>query len=242
MESCATVVDVVRRFREKRDLSELELRLGVSEGTRFRAGVTRETFDQLHTEMGEELEADRHWCELVDYHYTTARGEKVRTRVEFDANCMELHRTHTVKQPQRCVLLQQGDDVDTCRVAWSLETPLQEPPPTACVPTHVRVKQRKAFRDRRDGKVVWSYELSKTWAAGSRSAVEHLQHVGEPVYEVECELVDEDGVYLDAHDDEHVARSLVLKATALLGAYDPSDLRATDQSSLSTSGGGKKRK
>ena len=75
----------------------------------------------------------------------------------------------------------------------------------------------------RGGRVVWSYELSRTWSAPSRTAVEHLQHEQEPVYEVECELVDEGGAYLAAHTDEAVARSLLLKAHLLLGEEPPSE-------------------
>ena len=59
------------------------------------------------------------------------------------------------------------------RVACALETPVTSPP-DVCVPTHVRIKQRRVFRDVRDGAVVWSYELSKTWSASSRSVVEHM--------------------------------------------------------------------
>ena len=86
-----------------------------------------------------------------------------------------------------------------------------------CVPSFVRIKQRKTFRDVRDNKTVWIYELSKTWSACSRSAVEHAQHMFPPVYEVECELVDEDGSYSSIHKDSHIAMSVLLKAQLLMG-------------------------
>lgn len=243
--SSSTTEDLVRRFRESPTDTELELRLGVSDEERFKAGVSREVFEQLHLELTEsgELESDRHWCELVDYHYTMPNGQKVRTRVTYDANCMVLYKTHTVKSPKSHVLIRRCDDTDSCRLAWSLETPLKDPPPVSCIPTYVRVKQRKVFRDRRNGFVVWSYELSKTWAANSRSAVEHLQHVAEPVYEVECELVDESGAYLAAHTDEYVAKSLLMKSNALLGNTDLAELQvvAGQCCAATSTGRGRKR-
>ena len=97
-----------------------------------------------------------------------------------------------------------------------MEVPVPNPP-SSCLPSHVRVQQRRSFRDVRDGKVIWSYELSKTWSGSSRSGVEQKQHVCEPTYEVECELVDEGGAYASATGEERVAASLLAKAKLLMG-------------------------
>ena len=218
------VIACVAAFRNAtRGESELELRLGNIDAGKFSPGVSREVFDQLECDLlgAVELVADEQWVETVDYHYTVSREDRARTRVEFDASCMELRREHTRKSVEGIVQLKRVEDVGTgpceaCRVAWALETPLKNPP-SSCVPTHVRVKQKRCFRDVRDGATVWSYELAKTWSAGSRSAVEHLQHYTEPVYEVECELIDEGGLYLAQRTDAQVAASLVLKAQLLMG-------------------------
>ena len=96
-----------------------------------------------------------------------------------------------------------GDQTgEVCRVACATEV-AEAHPPSTCVPTHVRVKQRRRFEDVRVGKVVWAYELSKVWSKSSSSVVEHLQPRA-TVYEVECELVDE-GAYLANHTDAEVA-------------------------------------
>ena len=198
--------------------SELELRLGRFSDT-FSPGVTRDVFEQLERDLVESpLDADAGWVELVDYHYTLDDGTRARTRVTFDSDRMEIKREHTCKQTECSVLMRRSDESDeeACRLAWALEVPL-EVVPEVCLPTHVRIKQRRCFRDVRNGGVVWSYELSKTWSASGRSAVEHLQHVSEPVYEVECELIDERGEYIGARDDEAVAESLMMKAKMLLG-------------------------
>jgi hypothetical protein len=202
--------------------TEIELRLGThGHGGRFSAGVPRESFEHLEADLLDApgLQVDEGWTELVDYYYTTARGERARTRVTFDSERMELSTEHVSKRARQSVVVRRdGDDAyEACRVACASETPLATPP-TVCVPSHVRIQQRRRFRDVRDGKVVWSCEISKTWSASSRSAVEHLQHVAPPVYEVECELVDEGGAYRAAHDPQYVAASLLMKTRGLMGS------------------------
>lgn len=214
----------VAAYRAECVHSELEMRLGTwSNDGSFSPGVSREVFEQLERDLLDSpglTIADPHYLEVVDFHYITGRDERARTRVEFDATNMELKREHTRKRAHTDVVLKRceeaGGGAEACRVAFSRELPL-ESPPTACIPTHVRVKQRRRFFDVRDNCIVWSYELSKTWSANSRTAVEHLQHHAEPTYEVECELVDEGGAYLGTRTDAQVAASIALKARLLLG-------------------------
>lgn len=217
------LIECVRLFRSQHVVGgcEMEIRMGqVNANGVFVPGVTREVFEQLERDLQEspELEGERKWIEMVDYHFTTSDNTNVRTRVEFDANRMEMKRSHVVKQTQSHVVVKRTEDDsgERCRIVYATEIPYTTCP-GACIPTYVRVKQRRAFRDVRGGSVVWSYELARTWSAGSRSAVEHLQHMSEPVYEVECELVDVSGGYLETRSDETVAESMVLKAQLLLG-------------------------
>lgn len=218
MEQLVPLVAQLRRCRAEG--AELEIRLGDDHGTRFAPGICRGTFDQLETDMIDcgSLEADPKWVEVVDYHYLMGR-RKVRTRVSFDTATMEMAREHVAKEALATAVVRNvcnEDGRESCRVACSTEIPVTDPP-VQCMPTHVRIKQRRRFRDRRDGAVVWSYELSRVWSASSRSAAEHMQHTTEPVLEAECELVDEGGAYLDARTDEQVAASLLMKARMLMG-------------------------
>lgn len=225
------LAECVAQFRAARaGGAELEVRLGTFGDGHFVAGVPHDVFVQLEEDFAATLAPETEgYHELIDYHYCTSRGQTVRTRVTFDAQHLELGVEHLCKRPQASVVLRHdAEGGEAARVACALETPLDEAPPSACVPTHVRVKQRRVFRDVRDGKVVWSYELSKTWSAPSRSAVEHLQHVQAPVYEVECELVDEGGAYLAARTDGAVAESLALKAAVLLGRETTDTLEVLD--------------
>lgn len=201
---------------------ELEARLGYVDDAdgHFRPGVDKEVFEQLLADLNDtsSLQSDHKWFEIVDYNYVTSEGTAMRTRVEFDTENMVVSTHHCTKESLSKAIVRHSEEEssEACRLALSVEHPVHTPPET-CVPTHVRVQQRRRFRDVRDGDVVWSYELSKTWSATSRHAVEEKQHLCEPIYEVECELVDRERRYLSASDDAHVTKSLMMKMALLLG-------------------------
>ena len=128
---------------------------------------------------------------------------------------MGMTQTHTHKKNIETLLLRgTGDDVG--RISLNVEEHVSELP-VMVLPTHVRIQQRKSFVDERDGDVVWSYDISRIWSAGSRSSVEHLQHVSEAKYEVECELKDAKANYISSLTDCEVAESLMTKMQNLLG-------------------------
>ena len=200
--------------------AELEVRAGTAGegGEALCAGIDAEGFAQLHQELSATaaLTAESEWRQVVDYHYVGLDGAHVRTRVECDVQGFTTATEHVTKTVLLDALLHVEDGADACRVSCARETPLATPP-KACLPTHVRIKHRRRFFDVRDGHVVWSYELSRVWSGATRAVAEEKQRTEAPVCEVECELVDAANAYLNAHDDAFVARSLALKASALLG-------------------------
>lgn len=202
---------------------ELEMRLGQRSDT-FHSGVPQSVFEQLERDLVEsrDLVAEPGYTEIVDYFYTLPRGRNVRTRVHYDSECMELHTEHMEKRSiQSFVASVSNDPGDTCRVEVSSEIPVDSPPQSTLI-NYVRVKQRRTFVDRRDFGDLWQYELSRTWSATTRDAVEYNQHNCEPSYEVECELIDAEGVYMGGKDDDHISESLHMKMLMLLG-YDDMD-------------------
>lgn len=222
------LTNVVALRRRESVQGELEIRVGTlcGDGT-FVAGMNSDEFEQLHREMEVEasLESEEsEWRQVVDYHYVAPSGERVRTRVECDLQGLTMNTSHITKTTLHDEIVTVQDRSSACRVACAREVPILSPP-QACFPTHVRVKSRRRFWDKRDDRVVWVYELSRTWSGPSRVVVEGKQQTEAPVYEVECELIDEQGVYLSAHDDDYVARSLVLKASSLLGTNLPLAIR-----------------
>ena len=162
------------------------------------------------------------WEEVTDFHYSASDGTPLRTRVTYDSDDMVIKTEHIVKRVLLSfVLVRQTESphAECVRVALSTETPTPYPPDT-CLPTHVRVKQRKTFEDKRKGLRVWGYELSRTWSGNSRSCTERRQHNFPPQYEVECELVDEEAAYSKSVSDEELAASVLAKARDLLACDD----------------------
>lgn len=220
---CAAITalsEMVARFRPHHEAhGELEFRLGTLDATTgsFTTGVSRDTFEQLERDMSDVLASDRVWNEIVDYYYLDDTGTTLRTRVSFDNKNMTMGRCHIRKETLGQTTIARDDDpADACRVSCSVEHPVTDPPTSAIV-NYVRVKQQKRFQDVRDGSVVWNFELSKTWSASSRDAVEYQQHHTEPTYEIECELVDASGTYLGERTDAQVGASILMKMKMLLG-------------------------
>lgn len=232
------LVHVAQRFRrnhataivaKESSLDELEIRLGSYSNGHFSSGVSHSEFFRLEKDLMEsvQLTPDDGWAEVIDYFYVTMHGKNVRTRVETNKYDFTVQTTHVVKDSVSNVVCSCGDEC-SIRVSHSRETTTSDYP-DMCIPTHVRIKQRRSFRDVRDGTTLWVYELSKVWSGSSRFAAEQSQHVAPPTYEVECELHDADG-YLAAHDDKYVAESLLLKAQALLGVDEPFVLKTSTTS------------
>jgi len=213
------LVNCVSDFRKTQN-AELEIRLGSAVEGSFCPGISKHVFVQLEQDLVEtSLDRETKWSEIVDYYFLNRKGETVRTRVEYDSDKMEVNKTHICKQTKQSFLFfrTEGDtDDEVCKLALSTETPVVDLP-VSCMPTHIRIKQRRCFRDIRLGKVVWSYELCRTWSGATRTAVEQLQLSSEPMYEVEVELVDEDNVYSSTRTNEEIASSLQLKIGMLLG-------------------------
>jgi hypothetical protein len=239
----STLEALVQQRRDLEKEGELELRVGQlkEDGSRFIPGVTAETFAQLAMEMEvtPALCADKEWRQVVDYHYVLPTGEHVRTRVECDTQGFSLHTSHLVKESVCSVVLKEEREVGkehtegegplpsqrvACRLDCSREH-LLVTPPTSCLPTHVRLKHRRQFRDRRGDGTVWLYELSRTWSGPTRVAVDHLQRTKPPVYEVECELLDEHSQYLTSHDNAYIVQSFLLKTQMLMDTEMPMTLQ-----------------
>jgi len=221
------LVDIVRTYRALKAAHgrevELELRLGNSDGCdQFLPGVPKHVFEQLEEDMTADpsLVTRRDtWSETIDYHYVGTSGQPMRTRVSVDSEQMRMSNEHITKRLVHKALVKRVDGCDegVARICLSHEIPVTDPP-RSCVPTHIRIKQKKVFYDvRGEMGVIWAYELSRTWSANSRAAVEHRQHVSEPMYEVECELVDEKGAYTASISDEEMQQSLMLKLRCVLG-------------------------
>lgn len=213
------VAACVAHFRSNHPSAELEIRLGTCDDTTFTPGVDRETFAQLERDVLDDssLTPSKLWSEVVDYYYTMPNGKSVRTRVEFNSEDMKMKTTHVHKVMEHNVLVSRGDvSRDACRIAASVEHGVDDPP-HMCLVSYVRVKQRRQFECWRNGNIVWTIELSRTWSGPTREVVEYQQKNVEPKYEVECELSDTTREYMATRTDAEVANSILLKVGLLLG-------------------------
>lgn len=214
---------LVEQFRgfSKADAPELEVRLGtITSNGRFCAGVSKLFFEQLEQDLAEcpTLVADEGWVEVVDHHFATPDGQEMRTRILPDTDAIKLRQSTICKMPVQRVLCSCSAGLcdEVCRVSLAQELPVAAPPPVV-IETHVRIKQRRCFRDVREGRTVWSYELSRTWSGSGYQATEYQQHNAEPVYEVEIELVDEDGAYSGPRSVAQLVEGIAHKVKLLLG-------------------------
>jgi hypothetical protein len=205
---------------------ELEMRLGsvCKDDQRFVTGVQSVVFETLDSDLtrSPSLKADKTWCEVVDYYYPV-KDAVFRTRVETNVSNLTFEKSHVYKKGLLSkTLIREEEGGDACKIACSSEK--TETPPTVCFLSYVRIKQRKTFRDIRENCVVWSYELCKTWSAPSKEAAEYKKKYEEPIYEVEVELVDEDGSYMETNTDNQIAESIYLKSKLLLGEEENATL------------------
>lgn len=218
----------VARFNECRVDGELEFRAGCLEDGHFSAGVSKDVFDSLERDMlDSSLEAEPSWTEIVDYFYSDPRN--IRTRVEYDRIDMKMKRTHVQKETLSSLMITRDDDPrEAARLTVCSEHPIKDPP-SHCIITYVRIKQRRRFTDVRCGNVIWNFELSKTWSANTREGVEYQQHTHEPTYEVECEFVDVDSSYRKERSNAEIAESILMKLKLILGEETDGRVSVTDE-------------
>lgn len=198
--------------------AELEARFGVvgADG-RFRTGVSRSDIDRIIHMMqtSPHITGDEEWKEEQDFLFTL-NGVNHRTRVSYDSQTMQVSAetieksvidTNTIRV-MRC----DGSSHDTdLRISLKTESPVFRL--QSCVATNmVRIKQRRRFVTT-CGK--WAFDFSIIWSGKDKTAAEIAQSTTEPVFEVECELIDAWKI-LAMQSDERIACSLLLKMHDLL--------------------------
>lgn len=102
------------------------------------------------------------------------------------------------------------------RVSLCSETPVDDSSLPPITTTHlVRIKQRRSYcyKVLNDNlPAVWTFSLTRCWAAPSRSEAEQKMRDNCSSYEIELECSNPSAVLADqSHDDTYVARSLLYK-------------------------------
>ena len=208
---------VVARLRANPE-AELEVRLGSwrPDDSKFVPGVSRAHIDRVIDMMqgSRHLEGDADWVEEQDFFFEQD-GVQYRTRVSYDNTTMQIVPT-TIRKEQletaTFVALARNSALGTdLRVSLKHEIKVLRTNP--CVQTSlVRIKQRRRFVtiDKK-----WAYDFTMSWSGATKTKAEACQSSCDPVFEVECELLDAPAA-LAEKDDARLAASLLLKGCDLL--------------------------
>lgn len=213
----AAVVRLVKEFRSRLDRGEqgleLEVRLGHyggANGRGYSPGVSRDTIEKAIRLMKTNPRiTEEDWAEHHDFYYKF-EGRTIRTRVTFDASLL---RTRTQSVHKSAI-----GHVFVCVAGMCVRVALSKEEDVASLPVttqseYMRIQQRKTmlWGAEDDRPPPWKYDFSLTWAGRNKSEAETQQGKHAPVYEVEIELARPNG-YVAQHSDDHIARSLLMKA------------------------------
>ena len=210
----SSLTDIIELYRHTEDC-ELEARFGVI-GEKFQAGVDRKTMDSIVTMMANStyVKGDEEWVEEHDFYYDY-EGKKIRTRVNFNTDTMSISTESTEKKlvhSMDFLHLINGINRGPNDVRISLKTEKKViATPSSVNSTLVRIKQKRRFVTLND---VWAFDFSMTWSGKTKTDAETNQMNNEPIYEIECELIDDN--YFAKHSNDYIAASILLKMHDLL--------------------------
>ena len=212
------VARLVRQLRANPSY-ELEGRFGKFTSGKFGAGITRGEMDRIMEmlQTSSHITHDDEWYEEQDIFYEY-NGTHYRTRCHYDNTSMRVQATTVVKTNiDSETLLYDESHLDAqgpfdMRISLKSEETVT-PPPVAVSTTLVRIKQRRRFLI---GDGTWAFDFAMSWSAPTKTLAEQKQSEQDPMFEVECELI-EVARYLEKNaSDEYVAASLLLKLYDLL--------------------------
>lgn len=207
-----SVTELVSQLRKTPSL-EMEARFGFFKTSKFVPGVDREEVDRLMEMMQKSthLSCSGDWVEEQDFFYNSKNGSQCRTRVSYDDRTMNVLPTTIQKKTMGNVDIgitdAKGQTVhEGIRVSLKEEKPHGEE--NACVETNlVRLKQKRKFKSSCS---VWSYDFSMIWSGKTKTEAELSQSQNDPLFEVECEIIEPHKI-LAMQSDAKIATSLLLK-------------------------------
>ena len=207
------VKNIVKILREYPD-AELEARFGQIKDKTFISGVSRTTIDEILNMMKESpyIKVAHDWVEEQDFFYTYNK-KQLRTRVKYDSENMKT-RPHTIEKSN----LGTFDASNISNNSYDIRVSLKREVPInvndICVNTSlVRIKQRKRLLTTCK---TWAFDFGMVWCGATKTDAELAQSNNDPIFEIECELIDPTK-YLSLHDDAYIATSLLLKMIDLIG-------------------------
>lgn len=213
---------VVAKLR-KHPSAELEARFGFVTPSGFQTGVSRTMIDHIIEMMlSSTYVTGTEWNEEQDFLFKdTVTGLPVRSRVHYCSEAMTVS-TETIQKKKltdditfdvRCNNGSATESQGSQGVRISLKEEKVVEPSASCVQTDfVRIKQRRRFTTV-DG--IWAFDFSVSWSGTTKTEAERKQANNDPIFEIECELINPTEA-LAIYDDSRIATSLLLKMQQLL--------------------------
>jgi hypothetical protein len=208
------IIPLVESFRAD-EMLELEVRIGQQTNNGFLPGVNATAMEKIDALLRESREFESTtWNEDQIYHFVDEGCEK-RTIVSFPDDTFDDPKRQTVKK-SRILVLDAPCRTHTLRFALSREQP------STCVQrivqtTYVTIRQRTTHTLRRKGMPYMKYDLSRRWAAPTKTEAERKQSSGEPpVCDIEVELCDRTAT----ETSSHIAHSMLMKARDMISKIE----------------------
>jgi hypothetical protein len=221
--SCIDPVRDMVCLMSTNECCELEARFGRITNDKFSPGIERAKMDEILEMMQKSphVKGEDEWKEEIDFFFTH-NDKNIRSRVEYDGSLMKVKTSATEKKSLHppidfTHILSNGNrgDMDV-RVSLKSEIPIPITDCPACVVPHlVRIKQRKRFVTENNK---WAFDFSMTWSGKTKSEAETAQMNEDAVFELECELIENDLV--DSKSAKYVATSILLKMSDFLDESD----------------------
>ena len=158
------------------------------------------------------------WNEEQDFLFKdTVTGLPVRSRVHYCSEAMTVSTETIQKRSWQMTSPLMSDAIMVRRRSRKVRISLKEEkvvePSASCVQTDfVRIKQRRRFTTV-DG--IWAFDFSVSWSGTTKTEAERKQANNDPIFEIECELINPTEA-LAIYDDSRIATSLLLKMQQLL--------------------------
>ena len=212
------VIPCVEYLRDNPEC-EFEARFGILNNTKFTTGVKREIMGRIIEifEKSNHVTGNAEWNEEQDFFFSYQK-KSYRTRVCYDTSTMNIVPPHTILKETVMVKdintsSETSVEIPDIRVALKKEISM----PLECIPASiesdtVRIKQKRRFTTHDN---IWAFDFSKTWSGKNKTEAEKKQMNEDPIFEVECELLNTD-TYLKSHTNEYIALSILLKMQDLL--------------------------
>ena len=218
-----SVSEIVRQMRRYKSC-ELEARFGKWKNNKFTSGVSRQQMDTIIDSLKQScfIHCDGEWSEQQDFFFMS-EDKHMRTRVIYDSDKMKITSNTIHKLPISSKIFTTNSHFPDIRVDLKLEEAITNPPDVV-QPTTVRIKQSRRFYIENKKGRVWAYDFSMTWTGKTKTEAELLQMKEDPVFEIECELLNYDD-YVYKNTDMYIAASILLKMTDLFNSMSESILQ-----------------